>query len=380
MIRPLLSVVVLAACVVPAPEPEEPTSATTAEVGGGRGNGDECSPAICGANSPVVKLYRFHHVRLDGAANDGGFKLLGLTKEVNGAPRGFRLGAADTRLFGVDATGAVALSGQDLAGATMWLADARGEQYGIVFESVGQVDTVINRKSIETYRLVWSPLERGSKPLPGPIVPSPENIKVPALAPERVYVCNKDLAGRPRDDREKAWDETYDMAYEDTVIFQGDMIDTHTLSVGSQLDNDQFNFGCGRSALAKLLLTESTMRFSSGNWQRATATLKMLTANYCDDHTFTVGGQPLLWRQHGGAGMQFLTTPSGLEGRWDENGLLCLDTPRLRNSTFPPAKIEFPDIDLAIQRLCGRRIRSCGNPDPMKQEFASELVTSGTFL
>lgn len=356
--------ITLGACAMSAlPEDDETQIATAAVSTAG-----DCSTTVCGSNSPVVRLYGFHNLRLDGQPNAARLSLIAMTKDKDA----YAVTVRQRTLYGLDVHGNVALAGPDLAGAVLWLRSDRGERFGIIIQAVGQVNTAINGIPVETYELVWGALERGSTS-PDRIKPGPIRGKPPQVSAERTNVCNPNTSRNG--DRDAAWDESFGLKPQESVLFEGDVVIPADLRVDPSRDAAQFNIGCGMSALAKLLLTESTMDFT-GDWRRSTATLKMLTANYCPGETFTVSGQPLVWRN--GYGMNFRATPAELEARWDENGLVCLHRPRVETSKFPPAVAQYPDVWTDIAKRCGALPR-CADVDPWNT-LPGEIVTSGTFV
>jgi hypothetical protein len=124
-----------------------------------------------------------------------------------------------------------------------------------------------------------------------------------------------------------------------TLLFEGDRFDKDR-KLDKGIDLSWFNLGCAGSALAKMALTGHTQAarvthaFDTTLAERQ-AMLKMLAADYCGDGTaFTVAGQPLNWRDdHGTMKLTALLftppQPLVLESRWNENGAVCLDKPRV---------------------------------------------------
>jgi hypothetical protein len=147
------------------------------------------------------------------------------------------------------------------------------------------------------------------------------------------------------------------------IAFAGDRYNAELKTVeDAEPGTTWFNLACAGTATAKMHLMRHT---NAGAWTEATWTrgrplvdehapyattpeqrqsmLKMFTADYCGTgHVFTVNGQPLRYRD---AGHWYPNTstiapldPRGADARhpfvgtieaaWDQNGALCLDTPR----------------------------------------------------
>jgi hypothetical protein len=118
------------------------------------------------------------------------------------------------------------------------------------------------------------------------------------------------------------------------------------------------------------------MGTTNNDWKLGQAALKMLSADYCGNGTpFTVTGEPLVWRSL--SGMDFNTTPTDLEARWDQNGARCLDVPRALVTRNPAMARAFPDIETAIAQTCPRPPR-CANSDPFVDD-PGDHVTSANY-
>lgn len=74
------------------------------------------------------------------------------------------------------------------------------------------------------------------------------------------------------------------------------------------------------------------------------ATLKMITADYCGNgNSYTVQGTPLIWIDAAHTvGPEKVQTPNQREAFWDENGALCLDTPRFAAKSDVKDECELP--------------------------------------
>lgn len=134
------------------------------------------------------------------------------------------------------------------------------------------------------------------------------------------------------------------------VLVAGERYDADTKEVvasGSQAAR-WVNIACNRSALAKMtLLGYHPQRNPATTTAQRQATIKMLTAAYCDGTSFTQNGEPLRWHNRTGTAVPAAGAPgeASLEAIWSENGVLCLDTPRLAE--------EYPGIVEEIEEVCG---------------------------
>ncbi len=140
------------------------------------------------------------------------------------------------------------------------------------------------------------------------------------------------------------------------VVFEGDRFDSGTMTTSRDdaVDDDWFNLGCASHTLSKLLLTRNTFHSQRPGiaraWEQRQATLKMQVADYCGGGIpFTVAGQKLVWQ---GDLVEYISAASELEARWNENGAMCLNVPRLVHPTSPIGASTFPDVNLAIRSRC----------------------------
>lgn len=284
------------------------TSATTGD----------CDAFMCGTNSPQIAEFGFWDLNLPttfgvpGAANNVGLEVVFF---VQGSafylPR-----VVGGRLFAVDPGGGPTLSGAGLVGGFLYLRNG-SRQFQIRITDVAQVETWARRTDgvhvmLESYRLDWTEFLNGAwgrfrNTCKNP--PSREN-------PDLLTMATNDNNFR-------------------TLLFEGDRID----AAGKRdtgIDTSWFNLGCAGSALAKMALTghteaaRITRSFATTLAERQTI-LKMFAADYCGTgQPFTIGGQPLDWRDDRGT----LKLPAGppplvREARWTPGGAACLDKPRL---------------------------------------------------
>ena len=98
-----------------------------------------------------------------------------------------------------------------------------------------------------------------------------------------------------------------------------------------------FNIACYDNALYKMKFTGYDPQPTGDNPyvsapEDRTATLKMMTADYCGTGTsFTETGTPLYWINAEGWSSNSVPVDAVSEALWDETGALCLDEPRLGN-------------------------------------------------
>lgn len=382
------------------------------------GTVERCSLRICGGNSPTIDHYGFWELNVDGVANAQGFELLGLSQvDASGRAAFYDVAVVDSQLRARDARGGE-LVGSQLVGATIWL--QRGsDQYGVVISNVGTFEEVVDppaappvgnrpifypprlnwpifgglglkpskltrpalspppagqpRKKLETYVLDWSAVV--ANPLPNRMPAGATGIEIPEVDGKFTHVCPPPTTGGGGGQIE--WDPTSALDVYQTLLFEGDRFDLETRTVESAPDDKWFNIGCGTHTLAKMRLTRNTIHTAPG-WQNVQAALKMFSADYCGTGSaYTVDGEPLVWRDRGS--MHFWQNPRELEARWDENGAICLDSPRLLRSTSPLAPHVFDWAE--ITKECAdvkHSLPPCTESDPTLWQ-GSELVVSGNY-
>ena len=99
-----------------------------------------------------------------------------------------------------------------------------------------------------------------------------------------------------------------------------------------------FNIACAQSGLFKMKLAgyeaePADPQTRNTTPQQRQATLKMFTAQYCPEQAdeLTRDGTPLHWQNRDGWSSNPAEFGGALEAYWDDQGVLCLDTPRLGN-------------------------------------------------
>jgi hypothetical protein len=343
-----------------------------------------CDPEFCSTNSPLIGVYGTWEFALDGTPNDQGFALLGLGIDRGKATEFFRLHVENSRIYGLDGNGNVALRDYDLIGAKIFL-DHYGKQHAILISNVGAINEVVKPGDLlQSYVLDWSDVIKGRLPGPMPAGAWLENQRMPLLSSPAAVCPEPKWISEPYVGSMVEWDETAyaGMSVYESLVFEGDRFDPEKRVVQPAADDNWFNIACGAHTLAKLRLTRNTIHTTG--WANVQAALKMLSADYCGSgKAFTFPGEPLVWRDR--AAMDYLRLnpyKNELEARWDENGATCVSSPRLERSGNPDAAKLYPDIWQAIEEECklaGVALTKCANYDHYQWETANELVTSANY-
>jgi len=305
-----------------------------------------CPDEGCGVNSPYVDGGWFHELNLDGFRNDEGWAFTGASK----GSAIYTLSVENARFVARLKLGPVGsqtlLTGDELVDLELHLTrSGTTTTYTATITDVGDrteflakhTDQTPIDETIETYKIwvnangsPWSGMLCGRQAIPthGP-VPMPEH---------------------------------------SVLVFEGDRIDGLAKTV-TAVNPRWFNLGCEGTALAKLHLTgrtqaaQQSVGFTTSLGERQ-AMLKMLTADYCGGGTpFTVGGQKLEWKDDQGT-MTLPSIPLELESRWNAQGALCLNTPRVTANPTPQSEEEFGHkVSLQIAAECSRvhhQLPTCG--------------------
>jgi hypothetical protein len=282
---------------------------------------DDCPWWGCGGNTPVIDLWGFHDLDLDGAPNQAGIRLLAMVKnQARYLPEfdGARLLARPARGSGPP------LEHAALEGAAFVL-ETPG---GIVYLQIRHVSNLtpywVGEPDLnETYELTYGA----------------------DLASDRPVCANPPNPESP--------DEEWPAATE-ALLFAGDRYDAQTKRV-TAIDaaaGRWFNIACAGSALAKLHLTRHTTAGSQSTFKSTQAerqaVLKMYTSDVCGTgRAFTRAGEPLHWSNRG-RWLELTGTEASSEALWTETGALCLDEHRLE------ADPGFPGIRDAIVEECAQ--------------------------
>jgi hypothetical protein len=302
---------------------------------------ETCDEFMCGTNSPQIAEFGFWELNLPtvlgtpGLPNNVGMQLLDFVQGTDVYLPTVRRGRLSATRVTTSGT-VITLSGAALVHGAFELVN-RGKLFRLTVSAVGSVKSwaqpadVLLRPPVmlETYKLDWTELNQNGTPFSDPVnmCKHPPNVEDPTTL-----------------------GMTGDFAYQ-TLLFEGDRIDARK-KLDTRVNNSWFNLGCAGSALAKMALTGHTEAsanahaFSTTLAERQTM-LKMLAADYCGDGTpFTVGGQPLSWRDDAGT-MKLLGQPLVLEARWTDKGAACLDKPRIDAHWTVAGSTQF-GVDVAV--------------------------------
>lgn len=313
----MVMVVVLGAGCAAAPDGDEPIPVTAVL---SSAIGDDCDEFMCGTNSPEIAEFGFWDLHLPaslaipGDHNNVGLQLRRFVKANQSFVPSVEYGRLIAR------NGLIELTGTQLIGGALVV--TRGTRlFRVHIVDVGTVASWAQHPgpsllvTLESYQLEWAELIDGGFGHYRNVCRNPPDRDSPDLGT---------MIGNTRFH---------------TLLFEGDRIDAAGKRV-TGVDNRWFNLGCAGSALAKLALTGHTQASANATTFTTTllerqAMLKLLTADYCGDGTpFTVGGQPLNWRDaQGTMKLAALQTnppsPLVLEARWDAAGPACLNQPRV---------------------------------------------------
>lgn len=265
------------------------------------GCGWNCPTCISGlGNSPVVDKVAIHGLALDSTPNVDGVRLLG---GVTGDGMPFTLGFDRTtdNFYGLDEDGGVIFAPNEMINKALVL-DVNGQQR--LLRITGHVDGVASWATgappVSVYRAVYENPQGALVPL----CPSanPDEQWFTLIADQLVDRKNSNLVAAP------GW----------------------------------VSFACVNEALGKMKFLNY---HATGSTARRKATLLMLTADYCGDGThFTVSGVPVAWRDTAGT-VQPPFAENELEAMWDDNGAICLNTPRHVDRSVVEARCNIPLCD-----------------------------------
>jgi hypothetical protein len=303
----------------------------------------ECPEDTCGSNSPKIETQGFHELSLKGASNPQGMKLMGAT--LNSAP--VTVSVENARLVARSMRGRL-LTGTQLIGLELFLE-----------ANIKDVVSTFELEVMEVRGLPY-PVPVGSNDFSGAYV-----VEYTDRDGGRRNLCTDTSSGGP----DLPWDEAFGQRPNEAVFFEGDRIDTTTMTIDPIVDKSWFNIGCAGHTLAKLHHTRNTTASGAAAYGHQhddrQATLKMFVADYCGNgKPFTVAGQRLAWRDLQGV-MNFYSPPFSLEARWTSNGASCILAPRMLYPSTIEGAERFPDIWQAIADECPALLqKTCIDPDP----------------
>lgn len=323
----------------------------------------KCSPMVCGANSPVIKVYQSFHFNVRGRRNEEGITVLGLTKEGRGYELSVSKSRISGRIPGLKPGAGGLIQGKDLTDARIWLQAPNGEQFAIIIRGVGTFEEVVAPyDKLETYVLDWSEV-KGNK-LQHPILPGASFVENPIETPP-TGICSNVILPPPNGPEV---DESALMIPYESLVYEGDLINADDITVEPSTRDDWFNIGCSYHTLAKIRLTRNTMNTTGGDWQRVQTALKMLSADYGGDgQSWTVAGTPIAWRDRGT--MEYWSSPAELEARWNARGAMCIENPRL--APLADVQAKYPNLQLCSDMKI--------DTDPQSDFITDELITSGNY-
>jgi hypothetical protein len=306
--------------------------------------GGPCGDELCGQNSPVIDVFQFHDANTRGLPNNIGLTIdtvSGRAQIVKGTVS-YDLVVHDAHLSGV--RGTTVISGTQLIGATIPVSQGKSH-WQIAITDARELPYYVGAPGkVGTYKIE---------------VHSGEGAVMELCSNRRLL--EKMIADQGGLESDYARLELMGMRTWETVFFEGDRVDSpsKTTSKDAAIDDTWFNIGCAGHMLAKLLLTRNTYHSQAPGipraWEQRQATLKMYAADYCGNGIpFTVAGQKLVWQ---GDAMSYGIPPKEIEARWNQNGAICLNVPRLVHASSPLGVSTYPDVRRSIRTLCV-------NPDP----------------
>ena len=265
---------------------------------------DECPPWACGSNSPIIDFAGFHELYKKNVPNLEGFMITAFRKQVgvNWVP--YNAEVINGGLVAKNDAGTIIYSGSGVVGMVFTITRGASTYYMKVVDvsraplwaKVGGVTRVT-----PTYKLTWSTtLVSGTLGTP---------------------VCG--VSTEP-----DGIDDYY------AVLFENDRIDADAIKVTGETPG-WFNVGCAGHLLAKSHLMGYThaaaaiMGVPTPSLNARSAVDKAISADYCKGgNPMTVAGVPLHFKDSTNR-MNNLGSNTHLEARWNENGAICLNTPRV---------------------------------------------------
>jgi hypothetical protein len=345
----------LGGCVVDGVPPPEQEVAV-----GEIGTGGPCPDQGCGENSPVIDALGFHDLSLLGLVNKQGFFIhpAKAPSKIVKSNVSYDLNVKDNQIT-ASQNGVTILQGRALEGATITV-QRLSAIYTLRIREVRKMQYFLAPLDpVETYRLEWAKV-------------GDDNFK--NLCGGIQLLIDEGLGGGNGKVRSP---ELMNMEIWEAVVFEGDRIDTATKTMSKTATDSWFNIGCATSTPAKLLLTHHTIHSQvlpmARAWEQRQAQLKLWVADYCGTGTsFTVARQKLVWKS---AAVPYHSPPWKLEARWNENGAMCLNNPRMLYPSTPLGRVYFPNIGAALATAnCSPP--SCTNLDPNDLERADRISSN----
>jgi hypothetical protein len=301
---------------------DEQTGVVDQEVGAG------CSPWVCGSNDPYLSIY-FHELPdLIGMSNPEGFTLLGMVV----GPQMYNLDVVNGELRGWKA-GFAPVTGAALANKVIKVKGPDGKVYNL--KIVGAPSTT-------------------------PLYPVGSGT-TPAYQIEYTIQGDPDQRARNICDNPGQYLGEYDTLFQNkwtVVLFETERFDAKSKRITGN-NHKFFNIGCAGHILSKMHLTHHSIVTGVGAYattpEERQTMMKMYAADYCKDGTsFTIGGEDLSWTDdHGWLPHYYPLASLSLEARWNKDGPICVESPRLKGSMDPLATTLFPaGVEAAIAARC----------------------------
>jgi ADYC domain len=349
----------------------------------------DCEVTGCGSNTPVLFGTPIIGLSLEGRPNDVGVKLDPVFRRARPLPPapledcdGARIDIENGALIGIKPRGE-RCTGRALVGLAVSLEvpvrichehgrcpTTRRTQ--VLIDGMSEVSTwsTSDARLVPTYRMVWGELS-----VSGEVVGATTSDKVK----EGDSICPRREAWMEdwQDDKgqeSKKWKVKTD----EVLIVHGETYKSDASVTRKGLG--WFNIACVGTALAKMRLLgydpAATASDASTPGDRQ-ATLKMLTARYRGETSYTSPGVPLRWIRKDKAG--FYGTPDAsfqpeaIESYWGPNGALCLSHRRTWRK-LGPQNLQTPTPELSQPPIL--TIRAMGY-DKAEARFVSPILAAG---
>lgn len=258
-----------------------------------------CPTWRCGFNSAEVNGRSIRELNLDGAANADGLQIVGFLAPA-GLLGNYKLDVEGDALIARNSSGAT-LRGAQLIGATILVK-------GPGLLALPTLITVLGYQEIDS----WA---AGAPKVPTYALLYPDLGALLGVS----NVCSGDLLDTLASAATVIGGETYDL-------------DAKTVNPGQKR---WLTIACAGSAAAKMRLLGYGPQSSATTPDQRQATLKMITADYCGGgESYTANGTLVHWANEDGSVAPSSTeTPGEVEAVWNEDGALCLGSPRIAGTT-----------------------------------------------
>lgn len=307
----LVVIAALASCVPTDPPPGEPDVIAAGTKG-------ECPDAKCGTNSPIIDGIGFHELSINGGKNRQGFYITHVTlpsgwsgpspyiQVTNGEIHAKTTGTTPLDIHGFGVEGTVIYLGNDdpsYAGIEFALSILATKK-DVTWAKIGGLSRDLYR-----YTFGWAKSTDAAYPQPNTKLCVPD----PSLFPPS---------------------PTGMQPYE-SFVFEGERIHAEERWIEPVLDPKWFNIGCSGSALSKMVYEGHTHAAEASGFvttiPERIAILKMFSGDYCGHgRAFTIPGEPLDWiDDRHTMSYAHASTDLKIEARWNQDGAVCLNQPRL---------------------------------------------------